>query len=80
MKIAFSTNNIYQIERFSKKYKIKNFKKINFSTLNRSELRSIKLELLNKISEERGDIAQVDQEASLEGRQLLMILSPLKKK
>ena len=38
------------------------------------------LELLNKISEELGDIAQVDQEASLEGRQLLMILSPLKKK
>ena len=38
------------------------------------------LELLNKISEELGDIAQVDQEPSLEGRQLLMILSPLKKK
>jgi Bax protein len=50
MKIAFSTNNIYQTERFSKKYKIKNFKKINFSTLNRSELRKIKLELLNKIN------------------------------
>ena len=50
MKIAFSTNNIYQIERFSKKYKIKNFKKINFSTLNRSKLRRIKLELLNKIN------------------------------
>ena len=50
MKIAFSTNNIYQIERFSKKYKIKNFKKINFSNLNRSELRKIKLELLNKIN------------------------------
>ena len=50
MKIAFFTNNIYQIERFSKKYKIKNFKKINFSTLNRSELSRIKLELLNKIN------------------------------
>ena len=50
MKIAFSTNNIYQIEHFSKKYKIKNFKKINFSTLNRSDLRRIKLELLNKIN------------------------------
>ena len=50
MKIAFSTNNIYQIERCSKKYKIKNFKKINFSTLNRSELKRIKLELLNKIN------------------------------
>ena len=34
MKIAFSTNNIYQIELFSKKYKVKNFKKINFSNLN----------------------------------------------
>ena len=50
MKIAFSTNNIYQIERFSKKYKVKNFKKINFSNLNRSGLRKIKLELLNKIN------------------------------
>ena len=39
MKIAFSTNNIYQIERLSKKYKVKNFKKINFSNLNRSELK-----------------------------------------
>ena len=38
------------------------------------------LELLNKLKEELGDIAQVDQEASLEGRQLLMVLSPLKKK
>ena len=37
------------------------------------------LELLNKLKEELGDIAQVDQEASLEGRQLLMVLSPLKK-
>ena len=50
MKIAFSTNNIYQIERFSKKYKVKNFKKINFSNLKRSELRIIKLELLKKIN------------------------------
>ena len=37
------------------------------------------LELLNKLREELVDIAQVDQEASLEGRQLLMVLSPLKK-
>ena len=37
------------------------------------------LDLLNKLKEEVKDIAQVDQEASLEGRQLLMILSPLKK-
>ncbi len=38
------------------------------------------LELLNKLKEEVADIAQVDQEPALEGRQLLMILSPLKKK
>ena len=38
------------------------------------------LELLNKISDELSEIAQVDQEPSLEGRQLLMILSPIKKK
>ena len=39
----------------------------------------IGLELLNKLRDELADIAQVDQEASLEGRQLLMVLSPLKK-
>ena len=50
MKMAFSSNNIYQIERFSKKYKVKNFKKINFSNLKISELGRIKLELLNKIN------------------------------
>ena len=50
MKIAFSTNNIYQIELLSKKYKIKNFKRINFSNLNKSELRLIKSELMNKIN------------------------------
>ena len=38
------------------------------------------LELLKKIREELSDITVVDQEPSLEGRQLLMILSPLKKK
>ena len=37
------------------------------------------LELLNKLSVELKDIAQVDQEPSLEGRQLLMVLSPLRK-
>ena len=37
------------------------------------------LELLNRLKEELVEIAQVDQEASLEGRQLLMVLSPLKK-
>ena len=38
------------------------------------------LNLLNKLRIELEDIAQVDQEPSLEGRQLLMVLSPLKKK
>jgi len=38
------------------------------------------LNLLNRLKEELEDIAQVDQEPSLEGRQLLMVLSPLKKK
>ena len=38
------------------------------------------LGLLNKLRIELEDIAQVDQEPSLEGRQLLMILSPLKKR
>ena len=38
------------------------------------------LDLLNKLKIELEDIAQVDQEPSLEGRQLLMVLSPLKKK
>ena len=37
------------------------------------------LDLLNKLSKEVEEIAQVDQEPSLEGRQLLMILSPIKK-
>ena len=38
------------------------------------------LELLVRVKDELADIAQVDQEPSLEGRQLLMILAPLKKK
>ena len=38
------------------------------------------LDLLNKLRKELEDISQVDQEPSLEGRQLLMVLSPLKKK
>ena len=38
------------------------------------------LDLLNRIKDELEDIAQVDQEPSLEGRQLLMVLSPLKRK
>ena len=38
------------------------------------------LDLLNKLRLELEEIAQVDQEPSLEGRQLLMVLSPLKRK
>ena len=38
------------------------------------------LELLHKIKMELEDCSQVDQEPSLEGRQLQMVLSPLKKK
>ena len=38
------------------------------------------LDLLNRIRDELEDISQVDQEPSLEGRQLLMVLSPLKNK
>ena len=38
------------------------------------------LDLLNRLKVELDDIAQVDQDASLEGRQLLMILSPKSRK
>ena len=37
------------------------------------------LDLLHKLKDELSEIAQVDQEPSLEGRQLLMVLSPLKR-
>ena len=40
----------------------------------------IGLNLLKKIRDELSVLAQVDQEPSLEGRQLLMVLSPLKKR
>ena len=39
----------------------------------------IGLELLTKLKDQVSEIAQVDQEPSLEGRQLMMVLSPLKK-
>ena len=38
------------------------------------------LDLLNRLKDELANIAQVDQEPSLEGRQLLMVLSPIKRK
>ena len=37
------------------------------------------LDLLHKLKDELSEIAQVDQEPSLEGRQLLMVFSPLKR-
>lgn len=40
----------------------------------------IGLELLKRIADELSEISQVDQEPSLEGRQLLMVLSPRSKK
>ena len=40
---------------------------------------NIGLNLLNKLKDELSEIAQVDQEPSLEGRQLLMVMSPLKR-
>jgi translation initiation factor IF-3 len=37
------------------------------------------LEILDRIKKDMIELAQVDQEPSLDGRQLLMVLSPLKK-
>ena len=37
------------------------------------------LDLLSRLKDDLSDIAQVDQESSLEGRQLLMVLAPKKK-
>ena len=50
MKTAFVKNNINQIEYFSKKYRISNFKNIKFSNLDQSQLNKIKAELLMKIN------------------------------
>tara|TARA_B100000965_G_scaffold386629_1_gene389063 strand:+ start:8170 stop:8637 length:468 start_codon:yes stop_codon:yes gene_type:complete len=54
--------------------------KINVRFRGREILNSdLGLELLNKVRDELADISQVDQEPSLEGRQLQMVLSPVKK-
>ena len=50
LKVAFLTNNIYKIEYFAKKYKVKNFTRINFGSLNSLQLRNIKKELLIKVN------------------------------
>ena len=58
----------------------KNKTKISVRFRGREILNSdLGLELLNKIKNELEDISQVDQEPSLEGRQLLMVLSPKKR-
>ena len=57
----------------------KNKTKISVRFRGREILNSdLGLDLLNRVKNDLTDIAQVDQEPSLEGRQLLMILSPLK--
>ena len=59
----------------------KNKTKISVRFRGREILNSdLGLDLLKKIKNDLSEIAQVDQEPSLEGRQLLMILSPLKQK
>ena len=50
LKVAFRTNNIYKIEYFAKRYKVKNFTKINFGSLNSLQLSNIKKELLIKVN------------------------------
>ena len=66
--------------------KIKNFiisgykTKISVRFRGREILNSnIGLDLLSRIKEDLGELSSVDQEPSLEGRQLLMVLSPKKK-
>tara|TARA_Y100000768_G_scaffold373186_1_gene341550 strand:+ start:114 stop:584 length:471 start_codon:yes stop_codon:yes gene_type:complete len=59
----------------------KNKTKISVRFRGREILNSdLGLDLLNRVKNDLADLAQVDQEPSLEGRQLLMILSPLKQK
>jgi len=58
----------------------KNKTKISVRFRGREILNSnLGLDLLNRLKNELSDIAQVDQEPSLEGRQLMMVLSPIKK-
>ena len=59
----------------------KNKTKISVRFRGREILNSnLGLDLLNRIKDDLSEISQVDQEPSLEGRQLLMVLSPLKQK
>ena len=57
----------------------KNKTKITIRFRGREILNSdLGLDLLNRVKDDLSEIAQVDQEPSLEGRQLLMVLSPIK--
>ena len=57
----------------------KNKTKISVRFRGREILNSnLGLDLLNRVKEDLSEIAQVDQEPSLEGRQFLMVLSPIK--
>ncbi len=57
----------------------KNKTKISVRFRGREILNSnLGLDLLNRVKDDLSEIAQVDQEPSLEGRQLLMVLSPIK--
>ena len=59
----------------------KNKTKISVRFRGREILNSdLGLDLLNRVKDDLSEIAQVDQEPSLEGRQLLMVLSPKKQK
>ena len=57
----------------------KNKTKISVRFRGREILNSdLGLDLHNRVKNDLADVSQVDQEPSLEGRQLLMVLSPLK--
>ena len=59
----------------------KNKTKISVRFRGREILNSnLGLNLLNRIKDDLSEIAQVEQEPSLEGRQLQMVLSPIKQK
>ena len=59
----------------------KNKTKISVRFRGREILNSdLGLDLLTRVKDDLSEIAQVDQEPSLEGRQLLMVLSPRKQK
>ena len=51
MKTAFLDNNIKKIKYFSKRYKIKNWKKVNFFNISSAQIIKIKEELLKKINQ-----------------------------